>query len=106
MFDAHHKSISTVFTLDFFSFRMAVVYEKALVEILEHIVKKGDHLNRKVNELVVKLSVIVLQMGPLYFEQSTFHEFELVQLIAIYEFSQSLSLCCSSSALEVHEEAF
>ena len=72
MLDAHHKSVSSLLTLSFLWLWVAVLDEEALVQILKDIVKEWDHLYREVNELIVKLSIIVLEVSALNFKDGSF----------------------------------
>ena len=52
---------------------MAVFYEILFVECFEDKVKATDHLGGKVDELIVELSIVLLQMSALYLEYVPLH---------------------------------
>lgn len=70
MLDAHHKSVPSLLTLSFLWLWVAVLNEEALVEVLKDVVEEWDHLYGKVDELIIELSIVVLEVGALHFKDS------------------------------------
>lgn len=85
---------------------MAIVNEAFLIELLQDVVKEADHLYWEVDKLVVQFAVKFLEVSAIDFEDSTFQELQVVQLVTIDEFGHLLTLQCEACVLEAHDESF
>ncbi len=57
---------------------MAVFDKEPFIETFEDKVKTADHLGGKVNELIVKFSIVLLEMSSHYFETILLKQLDLI----------------------------
>jgi hypothetical protein len=103
VFDTHHKAVPPLLAFGFLGFGVTVLDEEAFIQILEDEVEEGDHLDREVDKLVVELSIVILEVGALHFEDGALEQLELVQLVAVDELGDGLTLL-HPGVLEVQDE--
>ena len=83
---------------------MTLLYEEPLVETLDGGVKEADHFGGKVDELIVKFSVVLLQMRALHLENVLFQHLEIGELAHVDLFPYGFILIEGLDHLEVHDE--
>lgn len=85
---------------------MTVFDEEAFVEAFEDDIEEIDHLGGKVDELIVKFSVVFFDMYALHFKYDFFHEFQLVKLSHVDFFTLVHSVIGSPDNFKVEDKVF
>ena len=83
---------------------MTLLNEEPLVETLDGGVKEADHFGGKVDELIVKFSVVFLQMRALHLESVLLQHLEVGKLAHIDLLSYGLFLIKGLNNFKVHDE--